>query len=125
MSQTTRSLLAALCILAPVALLAEATPVPTTYNVLTVDRETVKAGKGNAHDAHEVAWAGAVIAAKSPSGFLAVTAMTGPSESWYISPFATWADWEKSNKANEASPALTAIQKQFSSVEGEYRVTGG
>ncbi|HYN09032.1 MAG TPA: hypothetical protein VES67_16735 [Vicinamibacterales bacterium] len=97
------------------------------FNVLTVYRETVKPGKSSAHDAHdahEVAWAGALVAAKNPSGFLALTAMTGSPENWYISPYVTWADYEKSNKAIEASPALTAIQKRYSSMEGEYLTDG-
>ena len=124
MTRMTRSLAIVLGVLVPVALLAQTAAVPPTYNVLTIYRETVKPGKGSAHDAHEVAWAGAVIAAKNPTGFLAVTAMTGPAENWYISPFGTWADWEKSNKASEASPALAAIQKRYSSMEGEYLSDG-
>ncbi len=107
----------------PVALLAQAAA-PPVYNVLSVYRETVKVGKGSAHDAHEVAWAGALVAAKNPTGFLAISAMTGPSENWYISPFATWADYEKSNKATEDTPALAAIQKRYSSMEGDYLTDG-
>ena len=124
MKKMTRTLSLALGVLVPVALLAQATTVPPTYNVLTVYRETVKPGKSVAHDAHEVAWAGAVIAAKNPTGFLAAKAMSGAPESWYISPFATWADYEKSNKASDDSPALTAIQKRFSAMEGEYLTDG-
>lgn len=124
MRKTTRSLVVALGVLVPVALLAQTAAVPPAYNVLTVYRETVKPGQGNAHDAHEVAWAGALVAAKNPSGFLAMTAMTGSPENWYISPFATWADYEKSNKASEANPALTAIQKRYSSMEGQYLTDG-
>lgn len=124
MKKTTYSLLLAIGVLVPVALVGQAPTVPPTYNVLTVYRETVKPGKSVAHDAHEVAWAGAVIAAKNPYGYLAAKAMSGSPESWYISPFATWADYEKSNKASDDSPALTAIQKKFSSVEGEYLTDG-
>jgi hypothetical protein len=124
MRKMTRKVSLALGVFVPVALLAQATAVPPTYNVLTVYRETVKPGKSVAHDAHEDAWAGAVIAAKNPSGFLAAKAMTGAQESWYISPFATWAEYEKSNKGSDDSQALTAIQKKFSSVEGEYLTDG-
>jgi hypothetical protein len=124
MKKMTRKLSLAFGVLVPVALIAQVAPVPPTYNVLTVYRETVKPGKTVAHDAHEVAWAGAVIAAKNPTGFLAAKAMTGSPESWYMSPFATWADYEKSNQAGDASPALTAIQKKFSSVEGDYLTDG-
>jgi len=123
MRRITGAFSAVLGVLIPVALLAQAASVPT-FNVLTVYRETVKPGKGSAHDAHEIAWAGAVAAAKSPNTMLAATAMTGPAENWYLSPYATWADYEKANKASEASPALAAIQKRFSSMEGEYLSDG-
>jgi hypothetical protein len=119
-----RSLSLAAVALVPVALLAQTTPAPSTFNVLTVYRETVKPGKSSAHDAHEVAWAGALAAAKSPNGFLAMTPMSGSPENWYMSPFNTWADYEKSNKAHEASAALTAIEKQFSAREDEYLSDG-
>lgn len=123
MTRMTGAFSAVFGVLIPVALLAQPAAVPT-FNVLTVYRETVKPGKANAHDAHEVAWAGALAAAKSPNNMLAVTAVTGPTEIWYMSAFATWADYEKSNKASEASPALTAIQKRYSSMEGEYLSDG-
>jgi hypothetical protein len=123
MKTLTRTISVVLGVIVPVALLAQAAAVPPAYNVLTVYRETVKPGKSSAHDAHEVAWAGALVAAKNPNGFLAITAMTGPAENWYISPFATWAEYEKSNGASEA-PALAAIQKRYASVEGEYLTDG-
>lgn len=124
MRKTTRSLVVALGVLVPVALLAQAAAVPPAFNVLTVYRETVKPGQGSAHDAHEIAWAGALVAAKNPNGFLALAAMTGSPENWYISAFADWAAYEKSNKASEANPTLAAIQKRYSSSEGQYLTDG-
>jgi hypothetical protein len=113
----------ALSALVPAALGAQATPAAPTFNVLTVYRETVKPGKTAAHDAHEDNWARAMVAAKSPVPMLAMTAMSGAPENWYMSAYPTWADYEKANKANE-SPALAAIQKQYSSMEGEYLSDG-
>ncbi len=109
-------------VLAPAALSAQAAAAgaaPAT-NVLTIYRESVKPGKDDAHNAHENAWARAVAATKSPTPFLAVTAMSGPDENWYISGFADWADWEKTNKANDDNAPLTAVNKQFSAPESEY-----
>ena len=124
MRRMTSAFSVVLGVVIPVALLAQAATVPPTFNVITVFRETVKPGKASAHDAHEIAWAGAVAAAKPPNGFLAASAMTGPAENWYLSPYGTWADYEKANKANEASPALAAIQKRYASMEGEYLSDG-
>ena len=103
----------------PLTLRAQANPEQPRFNVLTVFRESVKAGKGPAHDTHEEAWARALIAAKSPTSYLAMTAMSGAPENWYVSAYPTWADYEKSNKAGEA-PALAAISKQYGSGEVEY-----
>jgi uncharacterized protein YbdZ (MbtH family) len=68
---------------------------------------------------HEGAWARANAAARNPTPFLAISAMSGPPENWYMSAFPTWADYEKANKAGE-SPVLSAISKQYGSQEGDY-----
>jgi hypothetical protein len=123
MKQFAGRLSLALIALAPAALGAQAAPAAPVFNVLTVYRETVKVGKGAAHDTHEEAWAAANAAANSPTPMIAMTAMSGSPEIWYMSAFPTWADYEKSNKAGE-SPALAAIGKKFSSMEGEYLSDG-
>ncbi len=110
----------AVAFIAPAVAGAQAAPAAPVYNVLTVYRETVKPGKGTAHDAHEVAWAGAVAAANPPNAMLAMTAMSGAPESWYMSVYPSWAAYEKANKASDASAALTAVQKQYSAAEGDY-----
>jgi hypothetical protein len=124
MKQLTRSIFVTVGVLVPVALLAQAAATPPAYNVLTVYRETVKPGKSDAHDAHEVGWAGELAAAKNPNNMLAVTAMTGSPENWYISAFPTWADYEKANKASNATPALQAINKRYAAMEGDYLTDG-
>jgi hypothetical protein len=103
----------------PSAVLAQTAPMPAN-NVLSIYRESVKVGKGPAHDAHETAWAGALVAAKSPNRFIAATALTGPSEIWYIAAYPGWADLEKANATAISNPALAAIQKQYVPAESEY-----
>ena len=44
----------------PSAVVAQSPPMPAN-NVLSIYRESVKVGKGPAHDAHETAWAGALV----------------------------------------------------------------
>ena len=101
MKKVTGALLLVCGIAVPAGLWAQSAAPPPAYNVVTVYRETVKPGKSHAHDALENGWAAALASAK-PNGFLAIIAMTGPAENWYLTPFANWADYEKSNKANEA-----------------------
>ena len=49
-----------------------------------------------------------------------MTAMSGAPENWYISAFASWAEYESANKASAASPALTAIGNKFAALDNEY-----
>jgi hypothetical protein len=114
----------ALVTLAPAALAAQATPAAPTFNVLRIYRETVKPGKTYAHDALENAWAAAVAAAKPTAPMLAIKAVTGAPENWYITAFPTWADAEKADNANAASPALSGIEQRFSSQEDQYLSDG-
>ena len=118
-------LLAAAAVLAvsPAALDAQAAA-PASTTVLSIYREVVKPGKNFAHDAHESAWTKAMIAAKSPSRFLAMTPMSGPNENWYVSSFENWAALEKANMAGMATPALAAIQKSFGAKEEEFLSDG-
>jgi len=114
----------AIAVLGPMALAAQATPVAAAPNVLRIYRETVKPGKGDAHDALEEAWAGASVAAKAPTTMLAIKAMTGAPESWYITAFPTWEDAEKADKAYGANSTLSGIDKQFSPKEDAYLSDG-
>ena len=123
MRKLTGSALLAFTTLAPGSVRAQAAPAAPQYNVLSVFRETVKPGKAAGHEALESAWAAANVAAKA-TPMLAVSAMSGAPENWYMSAFPTWADYAKSNKANAENPALAAIEKQYSSQEGEYLSDG-
>ena len=124
MRQFATHLSLALTLLAPAAVTAQTMPAAATNNVLRIYRETVKPGKGDAHDALENAWSTAMDAAKQTTPQLAIKAMSGAEESWYISAFPNWAEMEKSNQAYEASPAFAAINKRFSAQEPEFLSDG-
>lgn len=110
-----RALTSMLAVAGPAALHPQTPPMPAT-NILTVFRESVKVGKGAAHNAHETAWARAAAAAKA-TPFIAMTALTGPSEIWYVAAFPTWAEYEKSNAL---SPAAAAVDNQYRPAEADY-----
>ncbi len=114
----------ALAFLVPAVLAAQAAPAAPTFRVLRIYRETVKPGKNDSHDAHENAWAGALAAAKAPIPMLAVKAMTGVPENWYLSAFPSWGDAEKADKEYAANATFTGIDKQFSAKEDEYLSDG-
>jgi hypothetical protein len=77
-------------------------------NVLTIGIESVKPGKGAAHDKLEAAWASAIAAAKPATGYLAMNTMTGLPQFWYATLFSSWADYEKSQASNPGQQAASA-----------------
>lgn len=109
----------ALVLLSPTSTFAQAAP-PVVNNVLSIYRESVKVGKGAAHDANETAWARALAATKGTDHFIAMSALTGPNEMWYVSAYPTWADYQKAGDDGNSDPALAAINKQYRPAEAEF-----
>lgn len=124
MKQIATGLSIVLSALGPSMLGAQSAVPAPTYTVIQVFRETVKPGKNVAHDLNEEAWARALVAAKAPNGYLAMSAMSGAPENWYISAYDDWGAFEAANRATEASPALTAIGKRYSAMESEMLSDG-
>src|SRR5581483_8200367 len=92
---------------------------PGPPKILQIIREEVKPGKTAAHDKHEAAWTQALVRAKFPAYTLTVTTVTGPSESWFLSGFDSWAEMAKVEKAVENGPS-GAVMQQFGPAEAEY-----
>ena len=82
---------------------------PTSQpSLITIVREEVKTGHNAMHSAYEAGWPAAYAKAKSPNYYLAMVAMTGPNESWYVVPFASNAAVGESMKAESDNKALSA-----------------
>jgi hypothetical protein len=82
---------------------------PTSQpSLLTITREDVKTGHNAMHAAFEVGWPAAYAKAKSPNYYLAMVAMTGPNESWYVSPYASHAAYGESMKRESDDKVLSA-----------------
>lgn len=101
---------------APRAAAQEPPPPP---KVLQIIREDVKPGKAAAHEKIEAGWPRAFAKANWPTHYLAMTAMTGPSEAWFVVGFDSFAAWEKDTKATESDKALTAELDRLSEKDGE------
>jgi hypothetical protein len=86
--------------------------------VLQIIREEVKPGKGAAHEKVEAGWPRAFANAKSPTHYIAMTSVTGPSEAWFVSGFDSLASWEKDRLDNEKNTALTAELNQLDEKDG-------
>ncbi|MBI3404287.1 MAG: hypothetical protein HY046_02395 [Acidobacteria bacterium] len=100
------------CMTAP--LLAQDTAAPALIQVF---REEVKPGRGPAHSKLEASWAQTVAKGNSPQRYVALTTLTGPTEAWFISGYASMEAWEKDNKAAESNTALGTQLDQLSHQE--------
>jgi hypothetical protein len=82
---------------------------PTSQpNMIPITREEVKTGHNAMHAAFEAGWPAAFAKAKSPYYYLAMVAMTGPNESWYVSPYASHAAYGESLKLESNDKVLAA-----------------
>jgi len=97
---------------------AQEAPAPgTPPPLLVIYREEVKPGRGAAHAVNESAWAQGFAKAGVPQHWLAMTSMAGPTEAWFLSGYASYADIQKAEDAVEDTPAMRAIADKFSSQE--------
>ena len=100
---------------------ASAQGMPTSQpTLLTIVREDVKIGRGDEHARFEAGWPAAYAKAKSPDYYLAFVSMTGPNESWYVTPFASHAAIADGMKRDAADPVLSAELKRLSRGDAEF-----
>ena len=112
-----RSFVFATILFAPALLAAQQM---TSPKWITVGREVVKPGKDAAHAKHEAAWARANEAAKIPAATLAMVAMSGPNEAWWLTGFESAEAIQKYNETIDATPALAAVSAKYYPPEADY-----
>jgi hypothetical protein len=83
-------------------------------------REAVRVGKGDAHEANERAWAAAYANSKLPIYSVAMTAMTGPNDAWWMSAWSSFKEYDDANVAMAKNKELTAAISQYSAKDAEY-----
>jgi hypothetical protein len=104
---------------APMALPAQQPAAGGPPKVLQIFVESVKPGKGAAHEKVEAGWPLAFRKAKWPSHYLAMTSMTGPSEAWFMSGYDSFEAWEADGKHMEQTPALQQEVNRLGLQDGE------
>ncbi len=87
--------------------------------VLQMFREEVKPGKGPLHAKTEAAFLAAYKKANLKYYYLGTTTMTGPSEAWFLSAYASMEDVEKANLAFEANKAVQAELDRANVLDGD------
>ncbi len=87
--------------------------------ILQIFRESVKPGKSAAHEKIEVGWPKAYKASKNSAHYLAMTSITGPSEAWFLSGYASYEAMEKQRKAEDSDASLSAELSRLQAADGE------
>jgi hypothetical protein len=98
--------------------MSSGTPAPP--KVLVIFREFVKPGKaGMPHQKSESIFVQALVRAKWPSHYLALTSMSGRPRALFISPYPSFEAWEKDNLASEKNAALSATLDRAAIADGD------
>jgi hypothetical protein len=110
-----------LALVAGSAATALAQGMPTSQpKFLHIFREEVKMGRAADHSKWESGWPAAYEKAKSPTTYLGLVSVTGPSEAWYLIPFASQAAFGEMTAREAADPALSAELDRLSKGDAEF-----
>ena len=88
--------------------------------VIQISREMVKEGRAAAHEKVESDYAKTFRKANFPYHYLALSAMTGPGEVWFVMAYPSFAAVEKADKSLEG-PALKNDLELLDGRDGELR----
>ena len=95
--------------------------VPTTQPaLLSITREEVKLGHGASHAALEKGWPAAYARAKSTDYYLALVAMTGPNETWYVGGYESHTARAASMKREDGDAVLTAELERLRRADADH-----
>jgi hypothetical protein len=110
-----------LALVAGNAATALAQGLPTTQpKFLHIYREGVKIGRSADHSKWEAGWPAAFEKAKFPDTYIALESVTGPTEVWYVSPYASQAAFGESMARQNADAALAAETERLSRGDAEF-----
>lgn len=90
--------------------------------VIEILRESIKQGKTAAHEKVEADYAAAFRKANFPGHYVALAAMSGTGEVWFIEPMPSFAVTEEYDKASEKEPLKSALA-MMESRDGDLRAT--
>jgi hypothetical protein len=96
------------------------TAMPGPPPVLWIQRELVKPGKSSAHNDWEAGWPAAFAKANWPTTYIAMNAVSGINEAWFLIGYPTFDAMEKDFANSDANASLTADLKRLGAGESEY-----
>src|SRR4051812_3502906 len=90
--------------------------------VLQIGREVVKEGRSAAHRKVEADWSRSFRKANFPYHYLALEAMTGPGEAWFLSAYPSFAAMEDADAQFEKGPLKNEMDL-LDARDGEVRAS--
>ncbi len=111
---------ALLSVLAPAVFVLPALAQTQPPPVLEIIRESIKEGRGAAHEKVEIDYVHAFRKANPALHYLALEAQSGPGEVWFVEPFASFTAVEKMRKQME-TPPLKGELALLDARDGELR----
>src|SRR5579862_2019795 len=90
--------------------------------VIEIVRETIKEGRGAAHEKVETDYAAVFRKANHPAHYVAMATVSGPQEVWFLQPMPSFAISEDYDKASEKEPLKSALA-MMDSRDGELRAS--
>jgi hypothetical protein len=109
--------LAAGLLMSGVSLMQAQSPEPS--RILRIFREDIKSGKSSAHEKVESAYVRAFAKSGYPA-YIALDAMTGPTQAWFLERYDSYEAMEKAIKMSQAEPLKTTLA-QLDAQDGELR----
>ena len=108
-----------LCLTSPPLVAQEASANQAPPNVLQVFIESVKVGKGTAHEKLEMGWPQAFRKAKWPTHYIGTTTATGMPEAWFLSGYESFAALETDQQNVGKNPTLSRELERLSALDGD------
>jgi hypothetical protein len=94
---------------------------PTSQpNFVQIIREEVKVGHEADHTKTEAAWPVVFEKAKFPTASVGLVSLTGPSEAWFLVPYASQAAWGDDLKRQSDDPVLAAELARLSRADAAH-----
>jgi hypothetical protein len=87
--------------------------------ILQIYIESVKPGKGGAHEKIEVGWPAAFAKAKWSSHYIGMTSMSGLPEAWFVAPYESFAAVETDQQNVGKNPTLAKELDRLATADGD------
>jgi hypothetical protein len=100
---------------------AQQSPPPGAPKVLSMFREDIKAGRGAVHEKVETGYVRAAQKAKWPVYYIAMTAVYGGSDAWFLTGYDSFAALQKDHENAEKNTQFTADNERMDALDAEFR----